>query len=433
MKNELEVRYVPIDTIIPYENNPRDNDGAVTAVANSIREFGFKVPIIVDKDMTVIAGHTRLKAAQSLGLAEIPIVMASDLNEEQARAFRLADNKTSELAKWDFSKLEEELAELSGLDMSAFGFEKMDYDDHFDNYTDRYADGKLGSLSEKFVVPPFSVLDTTRAYWQDRKKAWKDRMGDLSETRNGSYGKVNGGSGLFDTISDGTSNFDPVLAEIVYKWFCPADGKVIDPFGGEQTKGVVAGELGLKYTAVEIRQEQVDLNREKVAKYTGVEYVCGDSNNIDNLIQGSDFDLCFTSPPYYDLEVYSADDLSSLGTYEEFMRQYKNIFKKCYDKLKEDSFLVVKVGEIRNKKTGVYRGFVSDNINIMNEIGFKYYNEIILVNAVGTGAIRASSSMRTRKVVKRHQNILVFYKGDPGNIAGKFTPILYDEEEIPVE
>lgn len=147
MKNELKVKYVPIDTVTPYENNPRDNDGAVTAVANSIREFGFKVPIIVDKDMTIIAGHTRLKAAQYLGLEEIPIVIASDLTEEQAKAFRLADNKTGELAGWDFSKLEAELEELTGLDMELFGFKQLesmsqDIDDMFDDYEPKPDGGK---------------------------------------------------------------------------------------------------------------------------------------------------------------------------------------------------------------------------------------------------------------------------------------------------
>ena len=83
--------------LTPYDNNPRDNDGAVEAVANSIREFGFKAPIIVDRDRVIIAGHTRLKAALSLGLREVPVIVADDLTEEQARAYRLADNRTGEM------------------------------------------------------------------------------------------------------------------------------------------------------------------------------------------------------------------------------------------------------------------------------------------------------------------------------------------------
>ena len=151
-------------------------------------------------------------------------------------------------------------------------------------------------------------------------------------------------------LAQGTSLFDPVLAEIIMRWFCKPHGKIIDPFGGEQTKGVVAGTLGYDYQAVEIRKEQVDINTEATKDYGSVKYFCGDSNNIGQIIKDSDFDLCFTSPPYYDLEVYSKEDMSALGTYEEFMSQYENIFRQCVDKMKDGSFLVVKIGEVRNKK-----------------------------------------------------------------------------------
>lgn len=119
----MEIIIKGIDEIWPYENNPRVNDGAVGAVAESIREFGFQQPIVVDRDGVIIAGHTRYKAAQRLGLTEVPVVVADNLTDEQVRAYRLADNKTGELAEWDFSALEEELAGIGELDMSLFGFE----------------------------------------------------------------------------------------------------------------------------------------------------------------------------------------------------------------------------------------------------------------------------------------------------------------------
>lgn len=118
----MEIIIKGIDEIRPYENNPRVNDGAVGAVAESIREFGFQQPIVVDRDGVIIAGHTRYKAAQKLGMTEVPVVVADNLNDEQVRAYRLADNKTGELAEWDFSALEEELAGIGELDMSLFGF-----------------------------------------------------------------------------------------------------------------------------------------------------------------------------------------------------------------------------------------------------------------------------------------------------------------------
>nr|DAR14745.1 MAG TPA: adenine specific DNA methyltransferase [Caudoviricetes sp.] len=119
----MEIIIKGLDEIWPYENNPRVNDGAVGAVAESIREFGFQQPIVVDRDGVIIAGHTRYKAAQKLGLTEVPVVVAGNLTDEQVRAYRLADNKTGELAEWDFSALEEELAGIGELDMSLFGFE----------------------------------------------------------------------------------------------------------------------------------------------------------------------------------------------------------------------------------------------------------------------------------------------------------------------
>lgn len=133
----MEVHEIGLSYLVEYENNPRNNDSAVEAVAASIREFGFKVPIIVDKSNVIIAGHTRLKAARLLGLETVPCIVADDLTPEQIKAFRLADNKVGELAGWDFAKLEEELAGISGaFDMTAFGFSEphdVDIDGFFED------------------------------------------------------------------------------------------------------------------------------------------------------------------------------------------------------------------------------------------------------------------------------------------------------------
>lgn len=114
-----------LSEIRPYENNPRKNDAAVEYVANSIREFGWKVPIVIDKDGVIIAGHTRYKAAKKLGMKTAPCIMADDLTEDQVKAYRLADNKVGEFAEWDFDALEQELDGIE-LDMSEFGFETED-------------------------------------------------------------------------------------------------------------------------------------------------------------------------------------------------------------------------------------------------------------------------------------------------------------------
>ncbi len=122
----MTIKEIRTADLIPYANNPRNNDGAVEAVANSIRQFGFKVPIVIDKNNVIVAGHTRLKAAEKLGLEFVPCIIADDLTDEQIKAFRLADNKTAELAEWDFEKLETELAGLADdFEMGEFGFDDL--------------------------------------------------------------------------------------------------------------------------------------------------------------------------------------------------------------------------------------------------------------------------------------------------------------------
>ncbi len=132
-----------INELIPYEKNPRKNDDAVEYVANSIKEFGFKVPIIIDSSNVIIAGHTRLKAAQMLELETVPCIVADDLTEEQIKAFRLADNKVSEFSQWDVELLSEELSDLLNIEMDIFGFEnitEVDIDSFFQDNTKEKAE-----------------------------------------------------------------------------------------------------------------------------------------------------------------------------------------------------------------------------------------------------------------------------------------------------
>lgn len=138
--NEMKIKWVDIDSVIPYENNPRRNEDAVEPVANSIKEFGWQQPIVVDKDNVIIVGHTRLKAGKHLGLDKVPVLVADELNDDQVKAYRLADNKVGELAMWDFTLLDTELDEIE-LDMDGFGF-SVDLDDDFigDLMNDDYVD-----------------------------------------------------------------------------------------------------------------------------------------------------------------------------------------------------------------------------------------------------------------------------------------------------
>lgn len=149
----MQIQSMKIDEVKPYPNNPRNNDDGVEAVANSIKEFGWQQPIVVDKDNVIIVGHTRYKAAKKLSIEEVPVVVASNLSDEQVRAYRLADNKTSELTDWDMSLLDDELGDIADIDMSDFGFdldipeddEEVQEDD-FDEEVPEEPNSKLGQI-----------------------------------------------------------------------------------------------------------------------------------------------------------------------------------------------------------------------------------------------------------------------------------------------
>lgn len=147
----------PVDQLIPYENNPRLNDDAVPLVMESIKQFGFKVPIVIDRDNVIVTGHTRLKAAKALGMRTVPCIVADDLTPEQVKAFRLADNKVAEFAEWDFSALETELTEITGLDMTAFGFDALETDDEPEGENENPTDSLPESRMFVFCLSAFGV------------------------------------------------------------------------------------------------------------------------------------------------------------------------------------------------------------------------------------------------------------------------------------
>ena len=148
-----------IETLTEYERNPRKNDAAVEYVANSIREFGFKVPVVIDKDGVIVAGHTRVKAARKLGMESVPCIVADDLTEEQIKAFRLADNKVGEFAEWDFDFLADELQDIADIDYSEFGFDISKiadswFEEHERNDTSHQeGNDEYNEFVDKFEIP----------------------------------------------------------------------------------------------------------------------------------------------------------------------------------------------------------------------------------------------------------------------------------------
>ena len=172
------IEYRPVDEIFPYEGNPRRNESAVRAVANSIKEFGFRSPIVVDADGTVIAGHTRLKAAKSLGMAEVPVIVAADLTPEQASAYRLADNKTGELAEWDAELLAQELDGLADLDMSDFGFKEADFEVS-DEYSELDISGNVDMDGISLVVKLDNETEAEKLYDELKERGFECRISTL--------------------------------------------------------------------------------------------------------------------------------------------------------------------------------------------------------------------------------------------------------------
>lgn len=221
----------------------------------------------------------------------------------------------------------------------------------------------------------------------------------------------------------GTSIFDPVLCEVVYNWFCKNDGIVFDPFAGGSVRGVVAEMTGRKYIGIDLSERQIDANRmngDKLGVFPA--WHCDDSRNADKYIPDGSADLVFTCPPYHNLEKYSNHplDLSNMS-YEDFIKAYSEIIEISCRKLKQNSFAVFVVGDIRDSK-GAYRGFISETKRIFESCGLTLYNDIVLLEQIATKAMIAAKQFTAkRKVAKTHQNVLVFYKGNIKEIE-RFNP-----------
>ncbi len=225
----------------------------------------------------------------------------------------------------------------------------------------------------------------------------------------------------------GTSIFDPVLCELAYRWFCPPNGVVLDPFAGGSVRGIVASKLGRQYVGIDLRQEQVAANRAQA------ETICndplpvwheGDSRSLGRLAEGVAADFIFSCPPYADLERYSNDnrDLSTLG-YPEFIAAYREIVAAAVSLLKPDRFACFVVGDVRGKD-GFYYGFPQDTARAFEDAGAHLYNEAVLVTAVGSLPIRVRKQfVGGRKLGKTHQNVLVFCKGDPRRATAAIGPV----------
>jgi ParB-like chromosome segregation protein Spo0J/16S rRNA G966 N2-methylase RsmD len=420
---------IAISELLPAQYNPRKiSKEQMRRLIESIEKNGFAEPIIVndnpERKNVVIGGHQRLKALKKIGLPDktkVPVYLV-DLDEANEKKLNIALNNIS--GDFEIKKLATLFKEFceKNIDAAGSGFDEEEIRALAGKSADaleKYKEGKeehLGNLAKRYLLPPFSVLDTRAAEWQNRKAIWKERIRNLGATREGKLGALDN---LIGAVNSGISIFDPVLSELIYKWFLTPDGNILDPFAGDAARSLVAAFNGTHYTGIDIREDQIEENKKTFERWNlseNANFIVGNSEKLDDLLpENEKYDLVFTCPPYYDLEVYSdiEGDASNKQTYEEFMEFYKKVFTQCVKRLKKNRFLVCVVGEIRDDK-GVNRGFVKDNIQLFQDLGLQFYNEIILLESIGTARIRANNQMRkNRKLVKVHQNILVFFNGDP--------------------
>jgi len=270
------------------------------------------------------------------------------------------------------------------------------------------------SLREKFMEPPFSVLDARGGAWQERKQKWLS-LGIKSELGRDAICLAQGLNDIdFRASYTGKSIFDSALSELMYGWFCVDGGSVLDPFAGGSVRGIVANYLGYKYTGIELRDEQVLYNREQANLILPDDkpiWITGDSDSELDKIEGL-FDFVFSCPPYVDLEIYSElpEDLSNMD-YGHFLEKYRSIIKKSVEHLKVGCYAVFVVGEVRDKD-GYYYDFVGDTKRAFIENGAKLYNDAVLLeNGLNTAAMRADKQFSSgKKLVKVHQNVLCFKK-----------------------
>lgn len=456
-------------------------------------------PIVVDNTMTALGGNMRLRALTTIAdmtEAEVadtlngcrdfqkkteaeqqllldywarwkdrptaPVLKASELSDEEQREFIIKDNVG--YGEWDMDALANE---WNAEDLNGWGLDLWEdkTGDGSGSDASRQNSAPESSLFDRFVVPPFSILDTRKGYWQDRKKKWYDIIGDMGESRNDTlvtsleikykdlyqrtreHRKECGLSfkeyidkyvsqedlekEQAKIVAQGVSILDPVMAEIVCRWFGQENGTAFDCFAGDSVFGFVAAHLGNDFTGIELRDKQAALNNERVEGMKA-RYICDDGQNVAQHIEPESQDLLFSCPPYFDLEKYSdlPNDASNQGSYEDFIKILENAFTGAVSCLKQNRFAAICVGDVRDKNTGFYYDFCGDIKRIFKQNGMRLYNEIILVEQTASTALRASRYMDSRKVAKTHQHLLVFFKGDPKKIKKEFPKIEYTEEDL---
>ncbi|MDR1074022.1 MAG: ParB N-terminal domain-containing protein [Treponema sp.] len=356
----------------------------------SMLKFGIAFPFFysdIEGRRYILDGHGRRQAllrmrGRGAALPQIPVVRVEAKSIEEAKQLLLRCESRYGVLDIDGFK-----AFIDGLEME-WGDLALPSGDLFEFPDLSFDNGGRKSLAERFIIPPFSVFRSSSGYWQERKKAWIS-LGIQSEKGR----------------EDGMLKNMAALAK-------------------------KSGSGGLPSESV---QEQIDANNEQIDIVGDRKpaWICADSAAMDGVLpQGFQCDLIFSCPPYADLEIYSDNpaDLSNMG-YSDFRAAYFDIIAKSVSRLRDDSFAVFVVGEVRSKSGGgKYYGVVPDTINAFESAGLRYYNEMILVTQIAAKALTvAEGFVKSRKIGKIHQNVLLFVKGDPVAAAAKCK---IDRQEI---
>lgn len=290
-------------------------------------------------------------------------------------------------------------------------------------------------LMGRFGIPPLTVFDRRQGYWQNRRRRWLELGIDSGDGRGEAltYAKGQGTDEVSQKLlamSGGTSVFDPLIVETMVRWYCPPGGYIADPFAGGSVRGIVSAALGRHYIGRDIRPEQIEVNGDQWETFTEahgdgggsarwrLEDGCGPWPDHDAT------DMILTCPPYGDLEVYSDldADISNMG-YDDFADSYQDAIAHAVDHLAPNRFSVWVVGNYRDQRTGHMRDLVGLTIGAHIAAGAHYHSECIIIDPVGTGAMRAAATFSAlRRPIRCHQAVLIFVKGNVKEAANAAEP-----------
>ena len=441
--HNLTIDRVPVGDLRTYHRNPRR--GNTQVIAQSLTVNGQYRPLCVNRGThtgrpnEVLAGNHTLMAARDLGWEHIDVTFV-DVDDDQCARIVAVDNRSADMATYDDRLLLELLADLPDLDGT--GYDPGDLDEleralaDASPQPDEPDTGQARrTLAERFGIPPFTLLDARQGYWQDRKRAWID-LGLRSETgrtagmvggfANASqvHSAMEGREHHTDGYGNGTSIFDPVLTELLIRWYSAPGHRILDPFAGGSVRGLVARHLGRGYTGIDLRPEQVTANLDQLPAWPApadtptTQWHVGDARNIRDLVPASEpHDLLLTCPPYYDLETYSDDpsDLSRCATYAQFLTDYQACLAAASDRMAPTAFAAIVTGAVRDAH-GRVLDLPTDTTRIMRDLGWDLYQDAVLVTPFGSAAIRAARTFALRKLTRVHQMIGVYHRGDINTI-----------------